>query len=193
MRQHAKALAIRCLARVVISGAVIGSLLSEAVACGYHDDVSRARGVLNWVYPDALHVVGAIANAVAERRLPAPSFAGRDPWGYQRTVRSLDQYARQLRLIAGRTQLPAFSLLLIEPMLWTRFVPDGDDLQPRVHVPGPESGDLVLISGEDVVREIANDRLTISEAHRLGLFRLYGTEDQVTLFLALDRAHGHSD
>jgi len=44
---------------------------SDGDACGYHDDVSLARGALNWVYPDALHVVGAISTAVAERRLPA--------------------------------------------------------------------------------------------------------------------------
>ena len=167
---------------------MVGTMLvwspSGAVACGYHSDVSLARGVLNWVYPDALHVVGAMAKAVGERRLPAPASVpgGLGPRGYHGTVRSLDQYAQQLRMFSGRTPPPTFSLVLIEPMLWTRFESDGGDLRAQVHVSGPQAGDLVLISGEEVMREVAGNRLTIGEAHRLGLIRLYGTEQQIKAF-----------
>jgi hypothetical protein len=129
-------------------GALIVWSPSAADSCGYHDDVSLARGVLNWVYPNALHVVGAISTAVAERRLP-PGAASRgrlDLVGYHGAVRALDRHAQQLRLSSG--EMPTFSLLLIEPMLWTRFVPDGGDVRTQVHVPGPQAGDLVVISGE---------------------------------------------
>ena len=78
-----------------------------------------------------------------------------------------------------------FSLLLIESMLWTRFASDGSGLQSQVHISQPQAGDLVLISGEDVIREITNSRLFVGEAYRLGLVRLYGTEEQVRQFLAL--------
>jgi hypothetical protein len=156
-----------------------------AVACGYHNDVSLARGVLNWVYPDALHVVGAIAQAVSERRLPPPTFERqRDAWGYHQVVRLLDQYAQRFRLPSDGTRPPPFSLLLIEPMLWTRFASDGGRLQPQAHISGPQAEDLVLISGEDVIREITSSRLSVGEAHRLGLIRLYGTEEQARQFLA---------
>jgi hypothetical protein len=173
------------LARILMFGTMMSWLPPAAVACGYHDNVSLARGVLNWVYPDALHVVGAISTAVAERRLPVPTSTERGPWGYHRAVRSLDQHAQQLGTLSGKTPPPAFSLLLIEPMLWTRFVSDGDDLRAQVHASAPQPGDLVLISGEEVIREITRNRLTIGEAHRHGLIRLYGTEEQVALFLAL--------
>ena len=36
---------------------------SKRFACGFHDDVTLARGIMNWVYPDALHVVGAISSS----------------------------------------------------------------------------------------------------------------------------------
>ncbi len=158
----------------------------HASACGYHDDVSIARGVLNWTYPDALHVIGAISRAVAERRLPVrASGGGVDMFAYHGTVRIIERYGHLLQEAASEMPVPAFSLLLIEPMLWTRFVPDQGDVQTRVHVSAPEAGELVIISGEEVIRAIVNETLTIGEAHRSGLLRLYGTDQQVGAFLTL--------
>ena len=187
MGKHPKAVAIGRLTRTIVCGALIIWSPSEAAACGYHDDVSLARGVLNWVYPDALHVVGAISTAIAEKRLPAadPVRGGLGFLGYHATVRALDQHAQQLRMASGEIARPTFSLLLIEPMLWTRFVSEGGDVRTQVHMSGPQAGDLVVISGEDVIREIARGRLSIGEAYRHGLIRLYGTEQQVALFLNL--------
>jgi hypothetical protein len=184
MGKYQTAAAIEMM-RIFAFGALIVCSPSEAAACGYHDDVSLARGVLNWTYPDALHVVGAISRAVAERRLPAPApvDGGLGLLGYHGTVRALDRYAQQLRLSSGQMPRPIFSLLLIEPMLWTRFVSEDRDVRPQVHVSGPQAGDLVVISDEDVIREIAKSRLSIGEAYRHGLIRLYGTEEQVKSFL----------
>jgi hypothetical protein len=182
MGKYSKDIAIGHLPRIFMFSALIIWSPSEGAACGYHDDVSLARGVLNWVYPDALHVVGAISTAVIERRLPAPAPAV-GLLGYHGTVRALDQHAQQLRMSSGETPRPIFSLLLIEPMLWTRFVSEGGDVRPQVHVSGPQAGDLVVISGEEVIREIAKGRLSIGEAYRHGLIRLYGTEEQVRSFL----------
>jgi hypothetical protein len=179
------AAAINRVTRIFMFGALIVGPPSEAAACGYHDDVSIARGALNWIYPDALHVVGAISMAVAERRLPAPApvGGGLGLLGYHGTVRALDRHGEQLRRSSGEIPRPTFSLLLIEPMLWTHFVSEGDDVRTQVHVSGPQAGDLVVISGEEVIREIAKNRLSIGEAYRQGLIRLYGTGEQVRSFL----------
>jgi hypothetical protein len=182
MGMYRKAAAIGPTTRIFVFSIVIVWSGFQAAACGYHDDVTLARGVLNWTYPDALHVVGAISMAVAERRLPAPAPAG-GLLGYHGTVRALDQHAQQLRMSSGDMPRPTFSLLLIEPMLWTRFVSEGGDVRPQIHVSGPQAGDLVVISGEEVIREIAKGRLSIGEAYRHGLIRLYGTEEQVRSFL----------
>lgn len=174
------------LRRILVLGTIMLWLPPPgAIACGYHSDMSLARGLLNWVYPDALHVVGAISMAVAERRLPAPATVGRGLFGYHDIVRSLERHAQQLRIASGETTPRTFSLVLIEPMLWTRFVSEGSDVRMHVHVSGPQAGDLVMISGEDVVREIANNRLSVGEAYRSGLIRLYGTEKQIAFFLNL--------
>jgi hypothetical protein len=160
---------------------------SRSVACGYHDNVSLARGMLNWVYPDALHVIGAISTAVAARRLPHPSSgtAAPDLLGseYRATVKSLERFAESLRTASDHPPPLSFSLVLVEPMLWTRFETGHGALRPQVHVSGPQPDDLVLVSGEDVMREIANGRLMIDEARKLGLIRFYGPERHVAQFL----------
>lgn len=197
MGKHRKTAAVGPATRIIVLGFLIGWSGSQAAACGYHDDVSLARGVLNWTYPDALHVMGAISTAVAERRLPAPAPArgGLGIVGYHGIARTLDQHAQQLRMSSDQTTNPAFSLLLIEPMLWTRFASEGDDVRSQPHVSGPRTGDMVVISGEDVIREIARNRLSIGEAYRHGLIRLYGTEEQLKAFLTrYDRVGSvHSD
>lgn len=185
MGKYRKAAAIGRATRFFVFSILIVWSGSQATACGYHDDVSLARGLLNWTYPDALHVVGAISMAVAERRLraPVPMRGGLGLLGYHGTVRALEQHAQQLRMSSGEMPRPTFSLLLIEPMLWSRFVSEGGDARPQVHVSGPQAGDLVVISGEEVIREIAHNRLSIGEAYRQGLIRLYGTEEQIRSFL----------
>ncbi len=177
----------RRLARGLMFASIMLWLPPAALACSYHDDVSLARGVLNWVYPDALHVVGAVAQAVSERRLPAPG-SGRGLGGlvaYHGTLRSIEQYSQQLRMASDGTRPAAFSLLLIEPMLWTRFASENGELRTQVHTSGPQAEDLVVITAEPVIREVTRNRLTLGEAHRLGLIRLYGKEEQVAGFLTL--------
>ncbi len=174
------------LASLSMAAAVAAVSPSASLACGYEDDASVARGSLNWVYPDALHVIGAISTAVAERRLPAPNFdaAAPDLFGskYRQTAQSLEQLGIALNNAPDMTPTLSFSLVLVEPMLWTRFEAAQGELRAHVHVTGPTPGDLVLVSGEAVVSEIANGRLTIDEARKLGFIRLYGSEEQKSQF-----------
>jgi hypothetical protein len=160
---------------------------SPSVACGYHDDVALARGMLNWVYPDALHVIGAISTAVTARRLPPPNSgtATTDLLGsrYRTTAKSLERFAQALYAASERPPPLSFSLVLVEPMLWTRFEAGQGEVRTQVHVSGPQSEDLVLISGEDVIRELANGGLTIGEAREVGLIRFYGSERHIMRFL----------
>ena len=175
------------------AAAAIALSVPAAFGCGYDDDVSVARGLLNWVYPDLLQVIGAMSAAVAERRLPAPTFdAGKpEPFGsgYRKTAQSLEKLGMELG--ASSTVPPlSFSLVLVEPVLWTRFEAAGGALRARVHVAGPAPGDLVLVTGEAVLGEIASGRLSIGEARSLGFIRFYGTEAQVAAFLDAYRSIG---
>jgi hypothetical protein len=171
---------LACLAGLAMLS--LAAAPSDARACGYHDDVSVARGALNWTYPDALYVIGAISAAVAEKRLLHESVAP-DLFGspYRATVKALEQIAGSLP--AARDVAPSpFSLVLVESMLWTRF-DGGAEWHMQPHVVGPQVGDLIVVSGEVVIRAVASGGLSIGEAHDRGLVRLYGNETQIARFL----------
>jgi hypothetical protein len=158
-----------------------------AFACGYDNPQSVSRGVLNWAYPDSLHVIGAISREVAARRLPLANFsqAGTDLFGrrYRATATALEKFGELLRTASPGPSQPAFSLVLVEPVLWTRFEPGADGLHAKVHVASAEPEDLVLVTGEAVISEIAGGRLTVGEASERGLIRLYGSEKQKSDFI----------
>jgi hypothetical protein len=173
----------------VASLAAVGTLLvfswSDGRACGFHDDVSIARGVLNWTYPEALHVIGAISAEVAQKRLlhrevelAAPGLFSAQ---YHATVKTLERLSGLLREAGGGS--PSFSLVLVEPMLWTRFEVGTSELRTQLHAAGPQAGDLVLISGQNVIRAVADGELAIGDARDRGLIRLYGNETQIARFL----------
>lgn len=159
----------------------------DAFACGYEDPQSVSRGLLNWIYPDSLHVYGAISSAVAARRLSPANFdqARIDLFGrrYNATKMALEQFGEMLRAAAPSRSQPPVSLVLVEPVLWTRFERGDGGMHARVHVSGAEPGDLVLVSGESVISEIANRRLTVGQAAKTGLMRIYGSEEQKAQFL----------
>jgi hypothetical protein len=171
----------------LLAGAVAmsaaASMPFDGLACGYHfSDVFQERVALNVVYPEAMHVAAAISTAQIEKRLPMPvsSAATPDLFAYQRTVKALERLGAQL---VPDARLSSFSLVLIERMLWTRF-DLGGGVKVQIHVPAPETDDLVVVSGEDVIAEIVNARMSINEARKLGLIRLYGSDAQIAGFLA---------
>jgi hypothetical protein len=178
---------------LLLGAALLVLFVSASRACGFHSDVSIARGVLNWAYPEALHVIGAITAATAARRLTHRA-SPTDPFGahYRATVTALERLAELLG--AGSDAAPplSFSLVLVEPMLWTQFEAGPHGLHAQVHVSGPQPDHLVLVSGEDVIRAIANEELGIGEAYRLGLIRSYGSEENIARFLRLAEDAGHA-
>ena len=67
-------------------------------------------------------------------------------------------------------------------MLWARFEPTADGLRTAVHVSGAERGDLVMVTGEAVIAEIAARHLTFGQAYARGVARLYGDDAQIAAF-----------
>ncbi len=149
-----------------------------ASSCGYEDPGSAAvqRGVLNFAYPDALHVVGALTQARMTGVVAPPSEApaAKDPFGSQfhKTARMLQQFGDLLGV--DRVVDLTFSMVLIEPMLWVRFAAHGGRVAASVHGDGPAAGDVVVIASEAALREIVGHRLSPERAEELGLIRIYG-------------------
>jgi hypothetical protein len=148
----------------------------SALACGFEDpsNVSFQRGILNFAFPKALYVQTAVWQA-QEAGLIArdQSLAGsRALLGFRRASDALSDVARQLD--AGEQAVPPFTLVMIGPVLWTRFAEGEQGLTATPHVKGPSSGDVVLVSDEPVILALAKGIIDGGLALDRGLIRIYG-------------------
>ncbi|CAN7715544.1 hypothetical protein LJR234_006200 [Mesorhizobium amorphae] len=170
---------------------------SEGHACGYDSPQTASQGFLNWLYPDSLYVVGAISREVAAGRLPLANFdqTGQDLFGhrFKLTATALAQFGNMLRVASSGPSESSVSLVVVEPMLWTRFDQGPDGLRTKIHVSGAQLGDLVLVAGEAVIAEIAARQLTFGQAVERGVVRLYGSAPQIAKFLLSYSDIGASD
>ena len=108
-----------------------------ALSCGYEDPNSASvqRGVLNLSYCNALYVVGALTQARMDGVIAPPSEASpaKDLFGSQfhKTAMMLQQFGDTLVLSSNDDLV--FSLVLVEPMLWTRFAVREGRVATSVH------------------------------------------------------------
>lgn len=157
-------------------------VLSPAVmACGFHGNV--AVGALNAAYPNALWVRTAVWQAQIEGLLehtdanpPASPVAERLALArrYRDVSGQLAQLRDHLAMQQSLAKTPPFSVLLMGPMLWSRFETHGDAVTLQVHTDGPVSGDVVLITDEPVLAALATGRMRMAQAVELGVVRVYG-------------------
>jgi hypothetical protein len=150
--------------------------VSPALACGFEDpnNVAFQRGVLNFAFPKALYVQTAVWQAQQAGLLEREqSLAGnRALLGFRRASDALSNVARQLE--RGQHAVPPFTLVMIGPVLWTRFAEGSEGLTATPHVKGPSSGDVVLVSDEPVILALASGRMDGNMALEQGLIRIYG-------------------
>lgn len=182
----------RLLPRRVMQRAAVAALLlalggGAAEACGFEDPSSASfqRGMLNFAFPKALWVSTAVWQAQAEGLLaPDRASAGnRALLGFRRAADALSAVGRELD--AANPALPDFTLVMIGPMLWTRFAEHGGAIAATPHVKGPSRGDVVVVSDEPVIVAMARGELAGAAALDYGLIRLYGEPARVA---ALDAA-----
>lgn len=165
-------------ARWACIGMVSAALLSApALACGYHNPSDVARGVMNFIYPNSLYVRSAVWRAQKSGLLPPRRVRrAKDLFAYQRTAANLEALGRRL---APLERAPSgFSVVLLDTMLWARFVPGPRNFRAKVHVNGPEAGDAVVVTEAPVIASLLDGRLDVARAEEAGLIRLYGSAER---------------
>jgi hypothetical protein len=138
--------------------------------------------MLNWSYPDSLHVGTAVWGAQATGRLPRDELLdrteltteARQQFGYLRAARLLGQLRMALDGADRDAPRPALAVVLLGPVLWSRFEVQGAELSLLVHVDGPQAGDVVAVTEAPVIEALVAGRLDAHEALELGVIRLYG-------------------
>jgi hypothetical protein len=174
---------LAALALVVL---LLGATTGSANACGLEDPSSIAvrRGALSLAYPQALHVGTAAWQAQLDGRLPPDPLAlrgdlspeGRGALRLLRANTLLRQFALKLEAPASATARPKLAVVLVGPVLWSRFEVDGATVRSSLHVAGPEPGDAVVVTEIAVIEAVSAGTLSLSEALAQGLVRLYGAE-----------------
>ncbi len=174
--------AVRTGALVVVTAITGVSSSPPVFACAYEDPSAAdfQQGVLSAFYPKSLYVLGALTQAQLGGIIPSEA-APRANYlaGYLRTDHALHLFGDALWDQQSEAGALAFTLVLIEPMLWTRFRFDGERATTFVHVNGPQPGDVVVWTAEAALRQIVDHRLTFARAEELGLVRYYGDEAKV--------------
>ena len=140
-----------------------------------HDpnSTSMKRGLLSLIYPKALHVVGAVSMATMAGRLRVPRSSNLPADARLRLIAaSLESFGT--RLARSGRPAPAFSLLLIEPMLWSVIDASANGKVVTSHVAGPAAGALVAITDTPVVAALLDGKLSVDEAVNADLVKFYG-------------------
>jgi hypothetical protein len=182
----------RCLGAVLLMAALAGA--PAVMACGYHDPSSVNLGLLNLAYPDALYVRTAVWTAQLDGAIPRTEQPAADNPETEKIRAMLRMRATVVRLgalrdrigsVLGERPVPAFSVVLIGPMLWTRFDQAGAALLMDAHADGPASEDVVIVTDEPVLAALLDGRITPRAARAKGLVRYYGGEARVEDIAAL--------
>ena len=170
-------------------GLAVAAMAGGASACGLEDpnSIATRRGALNMAYPESLHVGTAVWQAQLAGRLARDPLAQRgdlspDARATLRLIKanaSLGQLALRMSQPSTGTARPNLAVVLLGPVLWSRFEAGSGSIRPSVHVQGPEGGDVVVVTDIAVVEAIAGGSLGFAEAIDLGVVRLYGSARDV--------------
>lgn len=150
-------------------------------SCGYHNPVDLARGVLNWVYPNSLYVRTAVWQAedagVLPKRASEPS---KDLFAYHRIAMAMRTYgALMTKAHFAPAEMQGLSVLLIESVLWTRFVRTTEGYSVEIHADGAAPTDVVMVTDGKVMLSLIAGTITPRIAREHGLIRLYGSSDSI--------------
>lgn len=169
---------------VLVYGLVCFAPLS-AMACGYHDSLETRISMLNWWYPNCLHVRSEIWDAQALGKVP-----GYETVSYQETERVLKVLGSRFSKLNPDGHAQRFSMVLVETVLWSQFDLNGSQYKMTVDTDGPIVGELVAVTDEPVIYALEMEELSLSMAVESGLVKLYGDPEQVDKFMDVYGAIG---
>jgi hypothetical protein len=151
-----------------------------APACDFHEPSAMARGMMNWAYPDSLHVSTAVWRAQSAGALEGDAVAqGPHMLAYARTAFELRRLSKLLDDARGSGARASLAVVLLGPMLWSRFESVGGSVILEVHAEGPAPGDAVVVTEAPVVAALVTGRLGARDAIEIGVVRLYGSDAAV--------------
>ena len=176
LRQRAR----RMLA-VVLAGT---TLVGHASGCGLEGDpVTLQMVAMGYAYPDSLNVMATVSQARLAGKLDRTISIGvQTPEQLRRASLRIGAALWQMRARLARGapgDAPSLAIVLIEPMMWSRISTAKGAPELTIHVNGPATGDVVVVTEAVVIAAINEGTLTTGEALSAGLIRFYGADNEV--------------
>lgn len=169
---------------LTLIGVCLLPAVQSARACGYEDPASVSLGALNFIYPNALWVGTAVWQARQEGLLPAARApeSGADAAlkrGQDERLQAMQALYQLRRRLANDPGMPALAVVFTPAVMWSRLAPQPGRLSLTMHVAGPESEDVVLVTEPAALQAWSSKRLTTRQLLDNGLIRLYGDGEEV--------------
>ena len=181
------------LRRCLLTVCLILFLHATGWACAYHDPAIYRVGLLNWHYPESLHVNGAIFRAQQAGKLPGPDTERLTATGayrkeldaaaFEKTKQALHRLGVRMSREAAMGRTEQFSMVLVENVLWSWFSISRMQQTVAVDVNGPGISELVVVTDEPVVHAMASGDLRLSDAVKAGFMKLYGDPERIDQFV----------
>jgi len=159
--------------RVALGAMLLGVVgqAAPSAACGYHGGLGNS---LTPVHPRSIEVAIAIRDSLDRQVIEAPP---RLPALTQ--FASIGRWLEQLRqrLAAGadpEAPPPPIALVLIESRLWARYSMHDGKLSLASHVEGPAAGDIVVLTGEPVLKGLFDGSISAERAIADGILAVDG-------------------
>jgi hypothetical protein len=154
-----------------------------ARACGFEDPngAPAQRVMLNIIYPKALYTLGAAdtalrAGLLRRDHLTTPG----DPAAFHRTTSNLRLFSRSLSDV-GQSDLTAFSMVLMGPVLWTRFRTASNGYVTDIHTNGPLAAGAVIVTDVPAIAALVSGDISGADADASGLVRFYGDSTDIDI------------
>lgn len=151
--------------------------------------------MLNLEYPDAIHVEGSVWEVQKTGRLALPDMNREmatgherkrlDEIAFQRTVEALETFGELVNRTPSAAEPTNFVLLLVDEMMWNRFVFRHGHVALKADISEPEEDvDLVVVTETSVIMAIIDASMSIAEAEEMRVLRIYGELEKEALFLS---------
>jgi hypothetical protein len=151
----------RCAA--LLAALILAGTPGPASACGYH--LGLAAGFVT-AHASSIRVAMAVGDAVAAGRLQ-PLADAPAPLALVRANGAMRTFAAVLD--SGAEEWAPVALVLVEAHLWGRVTWESGGPRFAAHVNGPSGGDVIVVTGEPVLRALLEGRITWDAAIATGL------------------------
>jgi hypothetical protein len=155
---------------------VVGAVETRAIACGFDGALGANFSAL---HPKSLVVAFAVRDAVTKGRVDRAAIAplAPGPNGYWRAASRIRAFQRRMSASAAdRGKAAGVSVLFVESQLWSRLTPQADGYRADLHMQGPMSGDVVIVTNETVLAAMLDGTLKARDALDLGVVVVDGEQ-----------------